>query len=139
MANLVERQITLEGQRNIVVKWAGVLDSSDFSLIPALALNDCTQNDPQNRLVGFRLDMVEWSMSQELEIVVAWAGAVPQLIVPLAGRGRINMWNYGGYLPDQTRAGFSGAVNLTSANYKAGNISNFVLTLELIKLYALRT
>ena len=93
MANTVERQITLEGQRNVVVKWAGVLDSSDFISVPALAVGDCLYNDPQNALVGFRLDMVEWSISQGLEIVVAWNSSVPQLIVPLAGRGRINMWN----------------------------------------------
>lgn len=138
MANVIERQITHEGQRNVVVKWAGVLDASDFSLRPALAVGDCSQNDPQNKLVGFRLDMVEWSISQGLEIVVAWNAIVPQLIVPLAGRGRINMWNYGGYVPDQTRPGFDGALNLTSANYPPGGISNFVITLELIKLYAAR-
>ena len=135
MANLVERQITLEGERNVVVKWAGVLDTSDFSLVPALAVGDCVYNDPQNKLVGFRLDMVEWSMSQGLEVVVAWAATIPQLIVPLAGRGRINMWNYGGYVPDQTRPGFTGGINLTSASYPSGTIANFVITLELIKLY----
>jgi hypothetical protein len=69
MANLIERQITLEGQRNVVVKWAGILDTADFSLTPALALGDCVYNDPQNKLVGFRLDMVEWSMSNLLEIL----------------------------------------------------------------------
>ena len=137
MANLIERQITLEGQRNIVVKWAGVLDS-DFAQLPALALGDCTQNDPQNKLVGFRLDMVEWSISQGLEVVVAWNATVPQLITPLAGRGRINMWNYGGYLPDQARPGFDGSLNLSSANYPAGTTANFVITLELIKLYGPR-
>lgn len=135
MANLIERQITLEGQRNVVVKWAGVLDTGNFTLTPALALADCVYNDPQNRLLGFRLDMVEWSISQELEIVVAWNATVPQLITPLAGRGRINMWNYGGYMPDQARAGYDGSINLTSANYTAASIANFTVTLELIKLY----
>lgn len=136
--NLIERQITLEGQRNVVVKWAGVLDTADFILAPALAVGDCLYNDPQNKLVGFRLDMVEWSISQGMEIVVAWQATNPQLIVPLAGRGRINMWNYGGYMPDQTRQGFDGSLNLSSAAYAAGTIANFVITLELIKLYGPR-
>jgi hypothetical protein len=135
MANLIERQITLEGQRNVVVKWAGVLDTSDFTLTSALAVGDCKYNDPQNKLVGFRLDMVEWSISQGLEITVSWNAQTPQLIVPLAGRGRINMWNYGGYVPDQTRPGFDGSINLVSAAYVPGSKANFVITLELIKLY----
>jgi len=136
MANVIERQITLEGQRNVVVKWSGVLDTSDFTLAPALAVGDCLSNDPQNRLTGFRLDMVEWSLSQGLEINCVWNSANPQFIVPLAGRGRINMWNYGGFVPDQNRAGFDGSLNLYSANYAPGTISNFVITLELIKLYS---
>jgi hypothetical protein len=137
MANLVERQITLEGQRNVIVNWAGVLDTSDFTLTPALALTDCVYNDPQNKLVGFRIDHIEWSMTDGLEIVLAWAATVPQLITPIAGRGRINMWNYGGYVPDQARAGFTGDLNLTSTGWTAG-VANFTVTVELIKLYGRR-
>lgn len=135
MANQVERQITLDGMRNLVVKWGGVLDTANFSLTPALALTDCKYNDPNNKLNGFRLDMVEWSISDGLEIVVAWNATLPQLITPLYGRGKINMWNYGGYVPDQSRAGYNGSINLTSTGYVASSIANFTVTLELIKLY----
>lgn len=136
MANNVQRQITLDGQRNIVVKWAGILDTADFSLTPALALSDCNYNDPLNKLSGFRLDMIEWSMSANLELQIAWNATVPQLITPISGRGRINMWNYGGFTPNQSAAGFDGSINLYSNDYASGaSPQNFTVTLELIKLY----
>lgn len=136
MANTLERQITLDGWRNCVVKFTGVLDTSDAIETPALALTDLSNNDPTARLWGFRVDLLEWSMSNNLEIVLEWNSANPQQIHPLAGRGRINSWNYGGFLPDRTRPGFDGAINLRTQTYAPGTIANFSITLELIKLYS---
>ena len=137
MANLIERQITLDGQRNVAVKWSGVLDSA-FTLTPALAVGDCVYNDPMNKLVGFRVLKALWSISQGLEINITWNGATPQLAFPVAGRGKFNMCHSGGFTPDQTRPGFDGALNLTAAGYPAGTSGNFTIILDLIKLYTPR-
>ena len=135
MSNQLERQITLDGYRNAVVKFTGVIDSTDAIEAPALVLSDMKTNDPLARLVGFRLDMIEWSMSQGLEIVVEWNSANPQQIMPIAGRGRIYAHDYGGFTPDQLKPGFDGAINLRSQSYQPGTIANFTVVLELIKLY----
>jgi hypothetical protein len=86
-------------------------------------------------LTGFRVDLIEWSMSQPMEVQLAWNGAVPQQIFPLAGRGRISATNYGGFLPIQTRSGYDGSINLNTNNYVAGSTQNFTIILELVKLY----
>jgi len=54
----------------------------------------------------------------------------------LAGRGRINSTNYGGFIPDTTRAGYTGDVNLVTAGYVPGTVANFTIILELVKLYS---
>lgn len=135
MANVLERQITLDGFRNCVVKFTGVIDSSDAIEVPAIALGDMKTNDSGAMLVGFRVDLIEWSMSQGLEVALEWNSANPQQIMPLAGRGRIVSTNYGGFTPDQLRPGYDGSINLRSQAYQPGTISNFTIVLELIKLY----
>lgn len=136
MANLIERQISLEGQRNVIVKWTGVLDTSNFALRPALALGDCLYNDPQNRLVGLRLMKAEWTIGRDLQLILAWSGTVPQQMAPLAGRGCIE--SRGGFAPDRTRTGYTGGIDLSSRDYTPGTTAIFTVVLEFIKLYASR-
>ena len=135
MANVLERQITHDGWRNAVVKFTGVLDSSDAIEAPALRLTDLVNNEVRATLVGLRVDIVEWSLSQNLELVLEWNGTVPQQIFPIAGRGKINAWNYGGYVPDRTRPGYDGSINLRTQAYSPGTIANFSVQVEFIKLY----
>lgn len=135
MANVLQRQITLDGWRNCVVKFTGVLDSADALETPALRLTDLSNNEQRATLYAFRVDLVEWSISTGLELVLEWNSNTPQQIFPLAGRGRINGWNYGGFIPDTTLAGFDGSINLRTQSYSAGTIANFTVALELVKLY----
>ncbi len=137
MANVLDRQITLDGPRNAVVKLTGILDSADALEQPAVSLDDFTNNDPNLYLIGYRFDVIEWSMSQGLEIQIAWDGANPQQVYPIAGRGRIVAKNYGGFVPDFTRPGYSGNIILYTNNFNLapGGIQNFTVILELVKLY----
>ena len=136
MANVIGRQITVDGPRNAVVKFTGVLDSSDIVEAPALSLSDMVGNDQSaGPLRGFRIDLLEWSISAGLEVVIEWNAGTAQQAFPIAGRGRINGWNYGGFIPDLLRSGIDGAINLRTQNYPPGTIANFAITLELIKLY----
>lgn len=135
--NKLERQITLDGHRNVVVKLTGVLDTSDISEI-AIAVADCTNNDPNLYLKGFRVDMLEYSIGQGLEVQLYWDSNNPQQIYPLAGRGKIFAWSYGGYIPDTTRSGYTGSIALKTTGF--GNpgsapVQNFTISLELVKLY----
>lgn len=135
--NKVDIQITQDGPRNAVVKLTGVLDSSDVSELPAISLLDFTSNEDTRfgALVGLRVDLIEYSIGQGIEIQLAWNGTIPQQIMPLAGRGKFATFNYGGFHPDMTRAGYDGSINLTSTGYTVGTTQNFTIILELVKLY----
>ena len=140
MANSLDMQIAEEGPRNAVVKLTGVLDSGDIVEQSAIAISDFTNNDAQQNLVGFRVDVLEWSISTGLEVLLEWNSLTPKQIYPLAGRGHFVGKNYGGFLPDQTRPGYDGSINLrttgaTSGTFVSGQICNFSIILELVKLY----
>lgn len=134
MANVTGKQITLDGPRNAVVKLTGVIDTADVSLTPAVALADFTNNERDRTLSGFRIDIIEFSASDPLELKLEWNAATPQQITPLAGRGRINAWNYGGLLPDMGAAGFTGGINLKTKGFSAGEVA-YTVILEMVKLY----
>lgn len=136
MANVLDIRITEEGPRNAVIKLTGILDSSDITESPAIKLGDFINNDQNLYLKGFRVDLIEWSMSKDLEVQLSWHGAVPQQIYPLAGRGRISSTNYGGFTPDETRGGYNGSIDLITNGFVAGQVANFTIILELVKLYS---
>lgn len=131
----LERQITQEGPRNAIVKLTGVLTTGDISET-AVSLLDMQNNDTRQVLVGFRVDMLEYSIGGGLEILLAWNSSVPQQIFPISGRGRIYGWNYGGFIPDRTKGGYDGSIVLTTTGFPPGGPAQFfTVVMELIKLY----
>ena len=135
MANSIDYQLTEEGPRNAIVKLTGFLDTTDVSEHPAIPLNLFQNNDTRMKLVGLRVDLIEWAISSGIEVNMSWNSATPQQMFPLSGRGRINSTNYGGFIPDRTRAGFTGDINLDTTGYQPGSKQNFSIVLELVKLY----
>ena len=136
MANSIDYQVTEEGPRNAVVKLTGYLDTSNVSELPAIPLSVFVNNDTRMNLVGLRVDLLEWAISSGIEVQLSWNSSNPQQMFPLSGRGRINSTNYGGFIPDRTRGGYTGDINLVTTGYPAGSIQNFSIVLELIKLYS---
>ena len=135
--NTLDRQITQEGPRNAVVKLTGTLDSGDISEAPAIAIGDMLNNDTRMFLTGFRVDLLEWSISAGLEVNLYWNSTTPKQIFPLAGRGRIYANNYGGFIPDATLPGYDGSINLVTVGFSTAPqpVCNFTIILELVKLY----
>ena len=124
------------------MKFTGVLDTGNIVEVPALELVDTPASDTGLVLTGYRLDMLEYSIGPGIEVVLEWDGTNPQQIFALSGRGHIEARNYGGFIPDMTRAGYTGNINLRTRNFipsldGAGVpvIQNFTVVLELIKLY----
>lgn len=136
MANSLAKSITEEGWRNAVVKLTGVLDSLDVDERPAVSLGDFGNNDPNcGPLVGFRVDHITYSIGDGLEVQLAWNAGTPQQIVALAGRGKIDVTDEGGFLPNQLSSGYDGNINLTTTGFPGGTVQNFTVFLRLIKLY----
>jgi hypothetical protein len=135
MANLVEKQILEEGPRNAMVKVAMVLDTANVNLVSYIKPSDFTNNDTRQVLTGFRVDEVLYSTGQVIDVVVSWNGATPQLIVPLARSGKIDLWMDGGAIPDTTRDGYDGSINISTSGFPAGTVQNVTLNLRMVKLY----
>jgi hypothetical protein len=134
MANVVSTQLLEQGARNTVVKWTGLLDTSDeaynVKLLPASPGIVPTPSQ-------WRLDYLWYSISDGLEIQLFWDATSPTLIVPLAGRGKIDYCNFGG-LQNDAGAGKTGglgmaAISLPGVTYTAGKPFTYSLTLELVK------
>lgn len=135
MANSIDYQVTEEGPRNAVVKLTGYLDTTNVSELPAIPLSLFQNNDTRMRLVGLRVDLIEWAISSGIEVQLYWHSSNPQQMFPLSGRGRINSTNYGGFIPDRTRGGYTGDIDLITTGYQAGSVQNFSVVLEFVKLY----
>lgn len=136
MANTFERQVVEEGPRNAVVRLVGWLDSSNASIVPAVRLSDFTNNDQvAGSLVGLRVNEIEFSISEPLSVQVAWNAATPQMIASMAQSGELDWKKQGGVLPDQTRSGYDGGINLITGGYVGGMTLGYTVTLKLVKLY----
>lgn len=135
MANQLDRQILEEGPRNVIVKWTGVLTDSDISETPALALTDMVNNEASGKLLGFRVDLFEYSISNGIEVILEWNSLNPQIIMPLTGHGHMCATAYGGLLPNTALSGFDGAINLRSTNFQIGQTFTFSILAELVKMY----
>ena len=117
------------------MKVTGVLDTVDVNLVSFVKPSDFTNNAVGLVLTGFRVDTVLYSMGQALDMTLSWNGAVPQLIVPLARSGRISAMEEGGFVPDTTRGGYDGSINVKSTGFVPDTVQNFTLVIHLVKLY----
>jgi hypothetical protein len=137
VSNQVDKQIVEEGWRNAVVKVAAVIDSFDLNLVSFIKPSDFTNNDPRaGRLAGFRVDAVMYSVGNLVDVAIFWNGAQPQLITSVARAGKVDATGDGGFLPDQTREGYDGSINIKTAGFPPGGTpQNLNLFLRLVKLY----
>lgn len=126
MANVTTIQILNDGNRNAIVKITGVLDTSDLAstvvVDPASLLPIPTQ---------LRIDHVDYSVSDQLELRLQWDATSPVDIMPLAGRGRMSFWNFGG-IQNNAGAGKTGKILLSTKGWASGT-QVFSLILEMVK------
>lgn len=135
MANTVERQIVRDGARNACVKWTGILDTSDFSLAPAIALGELVGSDQNLVCVGLRVMSMQVLTTPELILELAWNGSSPQLVAAVTNQNSLADVFCGGFSPDRARAGYDGALNLKSVGYRPGTKASFALVVEMAKIY----
>jgi hypothetical protein len=131
MANVVNTQILVDGARNAVVKITGVLDTSN---IASTVIVDPASFSPKP--TAFRIDHLDYSISDPLEVRLQWDATTPIDILPIAGRGRMSFWNFGG-LQDNGGAGVTGKINLLTSGYSTTLGTTplvFSVVLEMVKI-----
>lgn len=132
---VLDKQIQEEGWRNAVVRLTGALAIGE-NKIRWIELADFFNNDPvAGRLVGLRMDSVNYSIGSGMQLQLEWDGGSPQQIADLAGRGCLELEFGGGLLPNRYNTGYNGAINVRTTGFPAGTVQNFTLVLSMVKLY----
>jgi hypothetical protein len=131
MTNSVTFQTLEEGPRNIIVKAAGVLDTSDYALNTFISMASSNQGGKGPTPTQVRIDHIDYSVSDQLEVQLWWDATSDVIILPLAGRGRMSFWNFGG-LTNNAGAGKTGDVLIKTTGYTSGT-QVFSIILECVK------
>ena len=126
MANALTAQIVEDGARNALVKVVALLDTSD------LAATDIV--DPANFSpvpTQFRIDRIEYSISDQLEAQILWDATADVVALALAGRDEMDFWSHGG-LQNNAGAGKTGKIQLKTTGWASGT-QVVTLNLKLVK------
>ncbi len=126
MANSLTTQTIVDGPRNAVVKVTGVLDTSDLAL--TTIVDPALFSIPSPRV---RLYHIDYSITDGIEIQLQWQGTPNQVMMPLAGRGRMSFVDFGGLTDNATTP--TGRIQALTTGFPASTIQVFTLILEMVK------
>jgi hypothetical protein len=103
MANSVEVQILQDGPRNTVAKFIGTLDTASTNVLEAYNVKLAPATYQTTYSLGpyfppatWRIDFIEFALSDGIEATLYWNATAPQPIIPFAGRGNKHFKNFGG-------------------------------------------
>lgn len=134
MANSVTTQVLVDGERNVVVKLEGVLDTSDIA--STVVVDPATLNAIDlrtgSKATQLRIDKVTYNIEDLLSVNLFWDATVPVRIEELVGRGKMEYRKFGG-LPNNSGAGKTGKITFTTQGWTAGAILSFSLIIEMSK------
>jgi hypothetical protein len=107
-------QILEDGERNFIVKQTGVLDSSDQPMTTIFSPASCGQFKPKN----FRIDHIDFTISDGIELQLWWEGTPDQIVLPMAGRNKFNYPDVGGLQNNASSP--TGGVRVKTTGYVTG-------------------
>ncbi len=125
MANAHTTTVIEDGARNLNVNLTGVLDTSDMPPTVMVSKASCAQYKPPL----FRLDDIEFSVTDGIVVFLWWEGTPDHLILPLSGRGILKYHDGGlhndAYMP-------TGALKVSTTGYSMGTAA-FTIQLSMVK------
>lgn len=134
MANSITTQLILDGPRNCILKVEGILDTSDLAsqviLDPALVAG--MDSTGAVKAQGFLIQRITYTVEDALECRLFWDATAPTRIEALTGRGIAKFERFHG-LPNNSGAGRTGKILLSTEGWSAAKILSFSLIIELIK------
>jgi hypothetical protein len=131
MANSFLTQTIEEGPRNAVVKLTGVLDTSNLAVTDAVDPANFNMSGTGPVPEQFRIDHIDYSIADQLEVILWWDATADVAILPIAGRGKMSFWNFGG-LQNNAGAGKTGKIQISTTGWASGT-QVFSIVLELVK------
>ena len=132
MANSVTSQIILDGPRNCVIKFEGVLDTSDLGstvvVDPATLVG--VDNTGTLKAAKLRIVKISYNIEDALSVNLFWDATTPARIEGLTGRGILDYKHFNG-LGNDAGAGVNGKLTATTQGWVG--VLSFSLVLECIK------
>lgn len=134
MANTTSIQILTDGPRNCVVKFEGVLDTSDLASTTVIDPTTLSQVDPAFNLGCTRVSIgkITHNIEDGLSVDFFWDATTPVRIEELTGRGKGSYWQFGG-LVNNSGTGNTGKITATTQGWAVSNVLSFSVILELVK------
>jgi hypothetical protein len=136
MANSFLTQVLENGPSNYIVKLTGVLDTSDLAATTAIDPSSFVDNDTGSGVLTattVRIDHIDYSLTDQIEVQLQWDATTPVVALPVAGRGRMSFWNFGG-LQNNAGAGKTGKLLIQTTGWTSGT-QVFSIVLECKKQY----
>ena len=144
MANSTSLQTLVDGPRNVVVKFEGVLDTSDLSstvVLDPASLSDMNING--QKATRLAITKITFNVEDTLSVNLFWDATTPVRIEELVGRGKMEHFKFGGiknsagtwgtdgsFTPN---AGFTGKITATTQGWAASAVLSFSVVIECVK------
>jgi hypothetical protein len=132
MANTTSVQILNDGPRNVVVKFDGLLDTSELSsttIVDPALLSDMDINGV--KASKLRINKIVYDVEDGLDLELFWDAATPVRIWNLVGRGKVDMHRTGGINNNATSP--TGKITAATQGWSSGTTLSFTIVLELVK------
>lgn len=127
-------QILQDGPRNVIVKFEGVLDTSDLAstvVIDPAALSP--MDAPNNRLASkLAIKKITYNVEDTLSVNLFWDATTPVRIEEIVGRGKMDFYK-SQPLQNNGGAGVTGKITATTQGWTTAAILSFSLIIEMIK------
>ena len=127
MANTVTSQTLLDGDRNLVMLFTGLLDTSNESRTIKV---DVSGFAPAPTKV--RVDTIRHLISPGLIVILDWDASTPVRFAALTGYDEVEAKCFGG-IQNNAGTGVTGDIYLTTAGYASGSLA-YTIILEMTKV-----
>lgn len=131
MANSVTTQVLVDGARNVVVKFEGVLDTSDLASTVVVDPATLTgiDNTGNQKATGFRIKKLTYNIKNGMSLNLFWDGATPGRIEELTGVDNTQFEQFDGLTNNAVTP--NGKITATTTGWSG--IATFACILELTK------
>jgi hypothetical protein len=142
MANSTSIQIMQDGQRNVIVKVEGVLDTADISgttlQIDPATLSNMIEGVFAAKAKYLKICRILYNIEDTLSVNLFWDASTPVRIEELVGRGKMDYNWFGGITQNTISggipAGSNGKITVTTQGWAASAVLSFSVILELEKI-----
>ena len=132
MANSTTIQTLVDGPRNTILKFDGLLDTSDQGstiIVDPATLSDYNINGV--KATKLRINKINFDVEDGLDVELFWDASSPVRIGNFVGRGKVDAWRYGGIVNNATSP--TGKITLQTQGWSTGALLSYTIVLELVK------